>query len=111
MTDAHDTAATGMNAPQLGSYIRPVGKFYAYCYQVICIVADANGEQWQVKRFGLDDARRPVTDGHQHMHYLDGLQRVAPGVWKDEQDADTRWSCEPRYFRQMTAGPQKELFA
>lgn len=101
-----------MSAPELGSFIRPVGSF-AYCFELVRIVPrDEEGdEQWQLRRWGLKDGA-PVKDGHQSMSYLNGLKRVLPGVWKDEWKFDTpRWSCCPLYYRLMPSpGPQRGLF-
>jgi hypothetical protein len=103
-----------MASPQLGSYIRPVGKHLMYCYQVVKVLPECrdHAEQWWCMRFGMDPAeRQPIKDGHQNVSYLNGLKQVAPGVWKDEWEFETpRWSCCPIYYRALQVGPQGDLF-
>ncbi|MCK9386145.1 MAG: hypothetical protein M0Q15_16160 [Nevskia sp.] len=91
-----------MTAPMPGSFIRPAGRGYSYCMEIVRVIAeDAEGpEQWQCKRWGLDENKQPIKDGHSDMHYLNNLKTVAPGVWKDEWNQPTpRWSCCPLYYR------------
>lgn len=85
-----------------------------YCYQVVKVIpSDKEGpEQWWCKRYGYADGQ-PVKDGHQDIHYLNGLKSILPGIWKDEWEFDTpRWSCCPLYYRQMNTdiGGQGSLF-
>jgi len=102
-----------MNHPPPGTFIRPVGGFH-YCLEVVCVLPeDGEGpEQWQCRRWGMDEDRQPVKDGHSDMHYLNGLKQVAPGVWKDEWEFDTqRWLSCPLYYRRIDVGGQLGLFA
>jgi hypothetical protein len=101
-----------MPAPDLGAFIRPVGD-YGYCLEVVkVLVGDAEGEQWHCRRWGMNDHRQPVADGHGHgISFLSGLIQVAPGVWRDEWEFDTpRWTCCPLYYRRIDIGGQMSLF-
>lgn len=102
------------NAPQLGSFIRPVG-LYRYCLELVKVLPeDHEGpEQWHLKRWGMDDNRQPVDDGHGHsISYISGLIRIAPGVWKDEWLYGTpRWACCPLYYRLIDRFGQIDLFS
>ena len=90
--------------PPLGSFIRPVPAAL-YCYQVIKVIPEdaESPECLFCKRFGYDpETQRPVQDGDQDIHYLNGLKQVMDGVWKDEWEFDTpRWTCVPLYWRKM----------
>jgi hypothetical protein len=102
-----------MAAPLPGAFIRPVGN-YGYCLEVVRVLPeDGEGpEQWQCKRWGMNEDRQPMKDGHSDMHYLNGLKQVAPGVWKDEWEFDTpRWLSCPLYYRRIDVGGQLGLFS
>lgn len=100
--------------PTPGSFLRPVGREYRYCYQVMDVLEPC--EEWPrghltMKRWGLDENRQPVDDGHLGNRYLAGLTQMAPDIWKDEWEHDTpRWMCCPLYYRRIEVGGQKELF-
>lgn len=102
-----------MNAPQIGSFIRPVGP-YSYCLELVRVVPrDSEGdEQWHLRRYALKDGK-PVKDGHQSISYISGLKHVLPNVWKDEWEFDTkRWRCCPLYYRLMNSHQaQLDLFS
>jgi hypothetical protein len=101
-----------MTAPAYGTFIRPVGVF-GYCLEVVRVVAadDESGEQWQCRRYGMDEQRQPFKDGHSDMHYMNNLKQIAPGVWKDEWPFDTpRWMCCPLYYRRIDVAGQMGLF-
>lgn len=102
-----------MSAPAIGTYIRPVGRVYAYCLQVVKVVPydDGSQEQWHLMRWGMDDNHQPVADGHQNTSYLSGLTQVAPGVWRDVwEHATPRWDCCPLYYRKLSPKGQQDLF-
>lgn len=102
-----------MTAPIPGTFVRPVGN-YAYCLEVVRVIPENEDgpEQWQCRRYGLDESRQPFKDGHSDMHYLNNLKPVAPGVWKDEWDSIyPRWSCCPLYYRRIDVGGQMGLFS
>lgn len=68
------------------------------------IPEDADGKECLFcTRFGYDpETQRPVRDGQQDTHYLNGLTRIFDGVWKDEWEFDApRWMCVPLYWRKM----------
>ena len=49
---------------------------------------------------------RPVG----RFHYLNGLNPVAEGVWKDEwKHATPRWTCCPLYYRRINVRGQMSL--
>lgn len=96
-------------APTIGTFIRPVPKL-RYCYKIVRVIPrdDEGQEQWWCKRFGYDPGTdQPIKDGHQGIHYLNGLRQIAPDVWKDE-------GCEwyvPLYWRKMAPfGHQESMF-
>lgn len=102
-----------MSAPAIGTFIRPVGQMYAYCYEVVKVLQADKGflEQWTCKRWGMDDNHQPVKDGHQDTRYLSSLKEVLPGVWRDVWEHTTpRWGCCPLYYRKMTPKGQQDLF-
>lgn len=91
-----------MSAPMSGSFIRPAGRGYAYCLEIVRVIAesDKGPEQWQCRRWGMDENKQPIKDGHSEMCYLNDLKTVAPGVWKDEwKHQAPRWICCPLYWR------------
>lgn len=98
--------------PELGTFLRPVGMGYGYCYQLVKVhppSEDDPRECFEVKRWGMQDGL-PVYDGHDEHHWLKGLRRVLPGVWKDEWEFDTpRWRCCPLYYRDMDTGPAGQM--
>jgi len=103
-----------MNTVSIGTFIRPVPK-KLYCFEVVKVIpADINGpEQWWCKRYGYNQTTgEPIKDGHHDIHYLNGLQAIAPGVWKDEWEHGTpRWISCPLYYRKITPlGYQETLF-
>jgi hypothetical protein len=93
-----------MNAPPLGSFIRPVGHF-AYCLELVLVFPeDGDGpEQWHLKRWGLDANKQPINDGRSNgLSYISNLKQIAKDVWKDEWEFKTpRWGCCPLYYRLM----------
>lgn len=99
--------------PVPGTFLRPVGRIYRFCYEAVRIAAaDAEGpDHWTMRRWGLNVELQPYQDegprGGSAMQYLTSLERIAPGVWKDNDAA----SYEPIYYRQIDVGGQKELFA
>lgn len=101
---------------QPGTFIRPAGKGYRYCYEVVKVVprCSDSGEQWHCKRWGLSHDLQPVKDGGGHdLHYLSNLKLIRPGVWKDEWEHDTpsRWACCPLYYRAIDLRGQQDMFA
>lgn len=93
-----------MNAPPLGSFIRPAGN-YAYCLELILVFPEDSDspEQWHLKRWGIDSQKQPVSDGRSDgLRYISNLKKIASDVWKDEWEFDTpRWHCCPLYYRLM----------
>ena len=103
-----------MTAPAIGTYIRPVGRSYAYALRVVKVLPedDEGPEQWHCERWGLRDGQ-PFNDGRAgDKSYLSGMKEVLPNVWRDEWEAATpRWACCPLYYRGIDAPHgQKELF-
>jgi hypothetical protein len=101
-----------LDAPVLGSFIRPVGSF-GYCFEMIRVnPSDGHDdEQWVLKRWGMNKEKQPFNDGHSSYAYLRGLKRIAPDVWKHEWKFSTpRWRCCPVYYRRIYVGGQLELF-
>lgn len=98
--------------PELGAFIRPVGRGYAYCYQVLRVwtpTKEDPREGLDLKRWGMKDGR-PFNDGHLSTCWLTGLRRVLPGVWRDPWEFDTpRWRCCPLYYRLIDTGPDGQL--
>ncbi len=97
-----------MSHPEPGTFVRPVGS-YGYCLEIVRFVPedDDGPEQWQCRRWGMDENKQPLRDDHSGMRYLDGLKPVAPGVWKDERESDMpRWMGCPLYYRRIDVGGQ-----
>ena len=102
-----------MSAPAIGTFIRPVGSTYSYCFEVVKVIAkDKEGpEQWHCKRWGKSAEHQPMADGHHDIHYLNNLQEVLPGVWRGEWLPDTpRWGCCPLYYKKVETKGQQDLF-
>jgi len=103
-----------MPAPAIGTYIRPVPR-RQYCLEVVRVIPeDRHGpEQWWCRRHGYDqDADQPIDDGmSDSLHYLNGLEQVFDGVWKDPFEATPRWTCCPLYYKRIDVhGQQMGLF-
>ena len=102
-----------MASPAIGTFIRPVGWVYCYCFEVVKVLPenDEGPEQWWCKRWGKSDDHQPVADGHHGISYLNNLQEVAPGVWRDPWEfATPRWDCCPLYYRKIETKGQQDLF-
>jgi len=99
---------------QVGTFIRPVGSIYRYCYEVVRVLPhdDEGPEQWWCKRWGMGPDHQPVEDtGGHNIHYLNGLKRISGDVWKDEREHSTpRWACCPLYYRRIDVRGQMSLF-
>lgn len=107
-----NTESSPQMLPVPGTFLRPVGWLYCFCYEVVCITpADDDGpDHWTMRRWGLNADHQPYQDegprGNSALQYLTGLRRIARGVWRDTCAA----SFEPIYYRQIDVGGQKELF-
>jgi hypothetical protein len=103
---------TAHSAPELGSFLRPVGKGFAYCLELVGIYPPSKDEPrmtFEFKRWGMKDGR-PFYDGHRDHSWLKGLRQVLPGVWKDEWEFDSpRWCCCPLYYRSIDTGPNGQM--
>lgn len=88
--------------PPVGSFLRPVGKEYAYFMRVLRVypATKNDGECIEYERWGVDDGA-PVRDGQQNKGWVRGLRQVLPGIWRDTCDfgGNPRWSCCPLYYR------------
>lgn len=107
--------------PAIGTYLRPVGRQFAYCLRVLRHFppSAARSDHWRIEgeRWGMDrDQHRPINDGHINPgHYIDLGPTAIPGVWRDPWDYGgyARWQCCPLYYRAIdcNAAGQKDLFA
>ncbi len=98
--------------PLTGAFLRPVGRWYRYCYRVLGVLPeDKDGPEVIVaERWGVDECGAPLRDEHDAKHWLTGLRQVLPGVWRNMSETTP---MGPVYYRVTGTGPagQKELFA
>lgn len=100
-----------MNAPAIGSFVRPVGLMrFAYCYRIDMVLPpDAEHDAWYVggTRFGLTNDNEPVADGHQSHPSTFIVPALLSGIWRDPNPT---WRGCPRYWVDMGPRGQLEMF-
>ena len=95
--------------PPLGTFIRPVGKNWCYCFELVKVVpTEKGGHQWHLKRWGMKN-KQPINDGHNNISYIQDLTEVLPGVWRQPQKFDD-WDLDPLYYRRIDTRGQISLF-
>lgn len=94
--------------PGVGTYLMPIQAYQVrYCHQVLeaidCTESHASGmKALHLKRWGLDDKRQPVDDGHcgesHDSWYTGNFRPVGSSAWRILDDA--RGCCiGPIYFK------------
>ncbi|MNL21054.1 hypothetical protein D3C87_1423270 [compost metagenome] len=90
-----------------------MGRPFHYRYEVVRILMedDEGSGHWTMWRWGMNADRQPYPDDGPRVdnaqHYLTNLERVAPGVWKD----NVAQHYDPLYYRLIDVGEQKDLFS
>jgi hypothetical protein len=100
--------------PHPGTFLRPVSCLrMGYCIEVMRVIDaedDSSLNQWQVRRHGMRDGQPHNDGGPQNMLYLDGIEHVGSGIYRERQFSGS-FDLAVTYFREITLrGQQMELF-